>query len=58
MNFLKRCFAWLRHISGDDAYERYLQHHHLQHDDCAPLDRKAFYLREQQHKWTGVKRCC
>jgi hypothetical protein len=22
------------------------------------LDRREYYLAEQQRKWTGVKRCC
>ncbi|MES1196355.1 MAG: YbdD/YjiX family protein [Steroidobacter sp.] len=48
----------LRRISGDDAYERYVQHHHQYHRDQPLLDRRAFYLAEQQRKWSGIKRCC
>lgn len=48
----------LRRVSGDDAYERYLEHHRRDHGECAPLDRRAFYLAEQQRKWSGVQRCC
>ena len=50
--------ACLRELVGADAYERYLQHHHAQHPDHAPLDRQQFYLAEQQRKWSGIKRCC
>ncbi|MGC3982576.1 MAG: YbdD/YjiX family protein [Steroidobacteraceae bacterium] len=57
-NWLQRCLAHLRHLSGDDAYERYVKHHRRHHADQVQLDRKAFYLAEQQHKWNGVKRCC
>ena len=51
----------IRRISGDDAYERYVQHyqqHHADDDAHAMLDRRAFYLAEQQRKWNGIKRCC
>lgn len=48
----------LREASTDDAYERYLAHLEREHADAIPLSRRAFYLREQDHKWDGVKRCC
>jgi uncharacterized short protein YbdD (DUF466 family) len=48
----------LRTLATDDAYERYLTHHAQAHSDSAPLTRRAFYLGEQQRKWTGVSRCC
>jgi len=50
--------SMIRHISGDDAYERYVQHHAQYHGDQPTLDRRAFYLQEQQRKWNGIKRCC
>ena len=52
--------AWrlLRALSGDDAYERYCAHHAHAHAGEAPLTRRAFYLRSQQSKWSGVSRCC
>lgn len=55
---LKKCWALLRQLSGDDAYERYLRHQRLTHPDETPLDQKAFFQREQERKWNGVKRCC
>ncbi len=59
---VKVLISHLRRITGDDAYERYLQHHQLHHlGDAAHhtvLDRRTFYLTEQQRKWSGVKRCC
>jgi uncharacterized short protein YbdD (DUF466 family) len=55
---LRKCLAYLRQVSGDDAYERYLAHHHQHHADQAILNRRAFYIAEQQRKWTGMKRCC
>jgi len=56
--------AWqvIRQLSGDDAYERYLQHyqqHHAQQAHQAPpLSREAFFKQWQERKWSGVKRCC
>jgi uncharacterized short protein YbdD (DUF466 family) len=52
--------AWsvLRELSGDDAYERYLQHHAATHPDEQPRDRAAFFKAEQARKWDGVRRCC
>lgn len=54
----------IRHLSGDDAYERYLIHfaeHHRQ--DCShsiepPLSKKAFFKQWQDDKWRGINRCC
>jgi uncharacterized short protein YbdD (DUF466 family) len=50
----------LRTLTGDDAYERYLEHWRRCHTarDGAPLDRAAFFRSEQQRKWDGVRRCC
>lgn len=56
--FIKRCWALLRQLSGDDAYERYLRHQALAHPAETPLNRKSFFQREQERKWNGVKRCC
>lgn len=56
-------WRFVRSLTTDDAYERYLAHHRQvhtgqAHTDSQPLDRRSFYLREQQHKWSGVQRCC
>jgi uncharacterized short protein YbdD (DUF466 family) len=56
--WLQKALAYLRQVSGDDAYERYLIHHCQHHADQTALDRRAFYLAEQQRKWNGIKRCC
>lgn len=58
MHWLRVLLTYLRQISGDDAYERYVVHHRQHHADQALLDRRAFYLVEQQRKWNGIKRCC
>jgi uncharacterized short protein YbdD (DUF466 family) len=55
---LRSYWSFVRRLATDDAYERYLEHHRNHHPDTPPLDRRSFYLNEQQRKWTGVQRCC
>ena len=55
---LARLWKLVRRLSTDDAYERYLAHHSGAHPGTPALSRQAFYLREQEHKWTGINRCC
>ncbi|HEX6997272.1 MAG TPA: YbdD/YjiX family protein [Gammaproteobacteria bacterium] len=57
---LARLWAAIRRVSGDDAYERYLEHWRRHHrgQGAPPLDRAAFFREEQRRKWEGVKRCC
>lgn len=52
--------AWnmIRSLATDDAYDKYLAHHVRAHPGARPLSRRAFYLKQQQSKWTGVSRCC
>ena len=53
-----RLWALIRVVSTDDAYERYLAHQARQHPTEPVLSPRDFYVREQEHKWNGVKRCC
>lgn len=55
---LLRGWHALRELSGDNAYELYLKHHASCHTDTPALSRKDFFLRQQQQKWNGIKRCC
>ncbi len=48
----------IRQLSGDDAYERYLQHHATAHPGELLLTRAEFFKQEQERKWNGVRRCC
>lgn len=51
----------VRQLSGEDAYERYLQHYaavHTQADVAPPLSREAYFKQWQDAKWQGIKRCC
>jgi uncharacterized short protein YbdD (DUF466 family) len=54
---LATALAWLRALSGDDAYERYLTHHARAHAGPA-LSRGDFYREREERKWSGVRRCC
>ncbi|MFA6052348.1 MAG: YbdD/YjiX family protein [Methylobacter sp.] len=55
---LKTFWRMVRRLSGDDAYERYLQHHAAHHQADTPLSKEAFFKQWQDEKWNGVKRCC
>jgi uncharacterized short protein YbdD (DUF466 family) len=62
MKLLTKLWQRIRELSGDDAYERYLQHYEEHHADLKdgepPLSRAAFFKQWQDDKWKGVKRCC
>jgi len=56
---LRNGWQGLRTISGDDAYDRYLQHCLHKHADSVPMDRLDFYRCEQERRWSGgPNRCC
>jgi uncharacterized short protein YbdD (DUF466 family) len=55
---LRYFWRFIRRLSGDDAYERYLAHTAKAHPDEPALSRKAFFQREQERKWSGIRRCC
>lgn len=57
---LRNLWRALRTLTGDDAYERYLEHWRETHAgaSAAPLTRAAFFREEQRRKWDGVRRCC
>ena len=56
--FFASTWRLIRTLATDDAYDKYLAHHTEAHAGSAPLSRRAFYLNQQQCKWTGVSRCC
>lgn len=60
LSFFKNCWRFIRRVSGDDAYEQYLQHYAEHHADAehAPLSRADFFKQWQDKKWKGVRRCC
>jgi uncharacterized short protein YbdD (DUF466 family) len=59
MKLLRKLINAVRRLSGDDAYERYLQHFQAHHaSEAEPLNRKTFFKLEQERKWNGIRRCC
>ena len=54
----RACWRALRAVSGDDAYERYLEHRAATHPEAPILSRREFYVGEQQRKWGSINRCC
>lgn len=58
INRLKRLWQYLRQVTGDDAYERYVAHRLLAHASEPPLTRQQFFTRRQNEKWSKVSRCC
>jgi uncharacterized short protein YbdD (DUF466 family) len=57
---LRILWQGIRQLSGDDAYERYLHHHHVQHSqqNIPVLSKAEFFKRWQDQQWQGIKRCC
>lgn len=58
LRVLRSIWRAVRHLSGDDAYERYLEHHAAHHVDEPPPTRAEFFRRWQDEKWNGTRRCC
>ena len=55
---LRQFWRYVRQVSGDDAYERYLAHHRATHPDQSPLTREQYFRKSQDEKWSKVSRCC
>lgn len=55
---MRQLWSFIREVATDDAYERYLEHHRARHPGAPALSRRAFFVNEQNRKWTGIKRCC
>ena len=51
-------WRYVRQVTGDDAYERYVAHHHLAHAGEAPLTQREYFKKRQDEKWSKVTRCC
>jgi uncharacterized short protein YbdD (DUF466 family) len=54
----KHLWHYLRQVTGDDAYERYVAHRKLAHTGEPPLTRRQFFKKRQEEKWSKVSRCC
>jgi uncharacterized short protein YbdD (DUF466 family) len=51
-------WRFLRQVSGDDAYERYLEHVARLHPDEKPVSRAEHFRMRQEQKWNRISRCC
>ena len=53
-------YAWeyLREISGENAYDRYLQAHMATHPDKPPMSRGEFYRHRQDEKYNNPGSRC
>lgn len=62
---LKFLWWWLRQVSGDAAYDRYLESTARtgmcvgrQHRTARILTRQEYYLDALERRYSGVSRCC
>ncbi|HUF22217.1 MAG TPA: YbdD/YjiX family protein [Burkholderiales bacterium] len=55
---VRQAWGFVRQLSGDDAYERYLQHHARAHPGVRPMSRKAYIRFRDEQKWNRISRCC
>jgi uncharacterized short protein YbdD (DUF466 family) len=55
-----RFWQGLRSLTGDNSYERYLEHLASHHPNVEPPTRARFYAGELERRWTkdGPTRCC
>lgn len=58
VNTLRQGWRSLRTLIGDDAYERYIQHHACIHPGRVPLSCKSYFRKAQQDRWDKINRCC
>lgn len=54
----RQVWRWLRAVSGDDEYDRYLDHWRREHHDGTPLSRREFFRLRQSERWKDIRRCC
>jgi uncharacterized short protein YbdD (DUF466 family) len=55
---LRALLDTVRALTGDDAYERYLERHLAVHPELPALSPAAFYASEVERRYSGVARCC
>jgi uncharacterized short protein YbdD (DUF466 family) len=55
---LRLAWRFLRQVSGDDAYERYLDHMVQAHPGEHAMRRGEYYRFRTEQKWNRITRCC
>jgi uncharacterized short protein YbdD (DUF466 family) len=56
--FFSEGLSLLRGVTGDDAYEKYLQHMLRNEPQLTPLSERAFFQTQMERKWSCVNGCC
>ena len=51
-------WRFLRQVSGDDAFERYLYHMQRAHPGVPPMTRRQYYRFRTEQNWNRITRCC
>lgn len=54
----RQAWRFVRELSGDDAYERYLRHHRQHHPGERAMTRKEYVRFREEQKWSRISRCC
>jgi uncharacterized short protein YbdD (DUF466 family) len=57
-NLCRSGWRFVREVTGDDAYERYLAHHRQAHSDEPPMSQDEYFRFRLAQKWSRVSRCC
>lgn len=55
---LRVAWHFVRQVSGDDAYERYLAHMRRAHPAQPAMVRSDYYRFRLEQKWNRITRCC
>ena len=58
MNPLRAIWEYLREISGENAYDRYLTVHTATHPHRQPMSRSEFYRRRQDELYNNPGSRC
>ncbi len=56
--FLSSGLSLLRGVTGDDAYDRYLEHMRTSAPQESPMSAREFYRAQLENKWSCINGCC
>ena len=55
---IRSAWWYLKEVSGENAYDRYLERHRATHPWKEPLKRGEFYRRRQDEKYSNLGSRC
>jgi uncharacterized short protein YbdD (DUF466 family) len=55
---MRSAWEYLKEVSGENAYDRYLQNHRATHPEKKPLGRGEFYRWRQDEKYSNPGSRC